>query len=166
MPTHPDSGCAARAAFAALLVLLAGCSSAPPKPRPMPPEVLNPEVTPANVRETICRPDYVAAQQPGAAERRMVERDLLQRTGTDPELAATFVIDEIVPIGLGGNGHERRNLELQTPRGEYGANNRRALARELQKRVCTGKLDLREAQSMMWNDWHGAYREFVPVNER
>src|SRR4051812_31633031 len=158
----PDVGVAAAAAAA---VLAAACGT-PAQPRgPMPTDVLNRAVTPENVESTICRSDFVAALKLSPTELRERERNLMLRTGTDPELAATFVVAEMVPAALGGDPRKPKNLQPLPLRGAANGANKDRLDRRLHFLVCTGKLGLREAQSALWNDWYGAYVQYVPESE-
>jgi hypothetical protein len=154
-----------RPAFGAALslLLLAACSSNPLRsaPRPMTAEMLNPAVTPENVQKTVCVPAYAASVLPSRAELQRIQLDMMQRAGVDQALAASYVLDHRIPVALGGHPTHAANLQLLELRGEYGAQRKQALERQLWLRVCESKMGLREAQAAMYPDWSPAYGLYV-----
>ena len=147
-----------------LVAALSGCGSArkaPAAPVPVPTELLNPAVTPETVQKTICVPAYAASVSPSAAEDRTVTHQLMQRSGNDTALSASFALDRRVPVELGGNPTERANLQLLEWGGEYGMQRKQALVRRLLLNVCEGRMSLRDAQAAIYPDWQPAYARYV-----
>lgn len=65
-------------------------------------------------------------------------------------------IDHLIPLAIGGS-NEIENLWPQRFEGDWNAHHKDRLETELRKRVCHGRLDIREAQTMIARDWTVAY---------
>jgi len=159
-----------RLAFVAAVpwLLLAACSSAPshPAPQPVTAEMLNPAVTPENVQKTVCVPAYAASVLPPEAQLRRLQLEMMQRSGIDQALAASYVLDHRIPVALGGHPTNAANLQLLEQRGERGAQRKQALERRLWLKVCESKMGLGEAQAAIYPDWTAAYSLYVEAQGR
>jgi hypothetical protein len=118
------------------LLTLAGCAHLPvaPSPHPFPPPnptdlpclqtshaciALNPDVTPATIRETICVPGYTQSVRPSTTYTNGVKRKLLSEAGLPETGIGNYELDHIIPLALGGHPRKLSNLMLQPWEGAY-----------------------------------------------
>jgi len=149
------------ALLAAAAALLAGCASKPAPQQGVPPELLNPAVTPQTLQQTVCVPAYAASVTPTAAADRSTMLEMMQRAGIDQALSGTYVLDRRVPVALGGHPTQAGNLQLLEWGGAYGEQRKQALERRLLLMVCEGKLSLGAAQAAIYPDWGPAYGRYI-----
>lgn len=71
-----------------------------------------------------------------------------------------FQIDHLVPLGLGGS-NDARNLWPQPLKPRPGYKEKDVLERYYHEQVCNGKMDLREAQAVMANNWFSGYVKYI-----
>ena len=143
--------------------LLISCSTVSP-PAPVivvPVEVLNPDVRPDTIDQTICVSRYTASVRPATSYTNGVKAKLLRESGTDAANARKYELDHVIPIAVGGHPRNIENLMLQLWDGEDGAKKKDRLERRLQQLVCSKLLGLRDAQAAIWTDWQAAYRRWV-----
>ena len=93
------------------------------------------------------------------------ERDdrIMREYGLPPGPHPDFEIDHLVPLGIGGSDSDA-NLWAEPRRSIEPAFNAEAkdrLEMRLRALVCSGALDVREAQRAVADDWTEAYRRFV-----
>jgi hypothetical protein len=73
------------------------------------PGALNPQVTQATIRHTICRPGWTAAVRPPEAITEAEKRASMRAYG-DAEPIHDYEYDHFVPLELGGATNDSRNL--------------------------------------------------------
>jgi hypothetical protein len=106
------------------------------------PGVLNPEVTQASIRTTICVPGYSRSVRPPSdyTSRLKVEQMLAYGLAGDP---SRYQEDHLISLELGGNPTDPRNLWPEPyPR----ASEVDQLENELHRRICDGSMSLADAQ--------------------
>jgi hypothetical protein len=118
------------------------------------PGLTNPRVTQANITSTICaslwstdeRKRYFPA---GTAAR--VKRRLVTLYGAYAgESVRGYELDHLIPISLGGDPADVRNLWPQQP---PTPNRKDGVERWVRRQVCSGRLGLVTAQQAMARDW-------------
>jgi hypothetical protein len=112
---------------------------------------VNPDVTPDNVDQTICVSGFSHTVRPPWHVTNEIKRKLLVEAGVPPEQAHDFILDHRIPISSGGSPDDPANLILQSK--EEAAEKDRAENRA-HSLICTHRLGLRDAQTMIWRDWH------------
>jgi hypothetical protein len=128
------------------------------KPLPDPactPGALNPEVTPSTVRRTICAPGYSARVRPPRAVTDREKRLSARAYGYTGSFA-TAELDHLVPLGVGGDPNDARNLWLEPnddPRATTNANGKDDVEDTLHDAVCAGRVRLAEAQRAIAANW-------------
>ncbi len=77
-----------------------------------------------------------------------------------PEPSGTYELDHLIPLELGGD-NANANLwpEPASPTPRF--HQKDDLENTMHDLVCSGRLDLREAQHEIATDWYGAYRRYV-----
>jgi hypothetical protein len=134
-------------AAAVLVTVLPRCSGGPATTVvraswSLTPGVLNPEVTQATIRSTICRPGWTRTVRPPVAYTNELKRRGLQQYGLDGSLSG-YQEDHLISLELGGNPDDPRNLWPE-PYPRAAAVDQ--IENDLNHRVCTGSLTLAEAQ--------------------
>jgi hypothetical protein len=106
------------------------------------PGVLNPDVTQATIRSTICRSGWTKTVRPPVEYTNALKRRQLREYGLRGALR-DYQEDHLISLELGGDPRDARNLWPEPyPR----ASKVDALENELNDAVCSGKLSLAEAQ--------------------
>jgi hypothetical protein len=106
------------------------------------PGVLNPDVTQANIRSTICRTGWTATIRPPTSYTNDLKRRQMRQYGETGSLS-DYQEDHLISLELGGNPTDPRNLWPEPyPR----AADVDKIENELNAQVCSGALTLAQAQ--------------------
>ena len=145
-PLTPADAVIALAAVAVAVVLFAhghghGAHSIPADPVRTP-GVLNPDVTQANIRSTICRHGWTDTVRPPTSYTNALKAKQMRRYG-ETGSPSDYQEDHLISLELGGNPTDPRNLWPEPyPR----AADVDRIENELNDQVCSGELTLAEAQ--------------------
>jgi hypothetical protein len=125
--------------------------------------VPDPTLTPGAVRTT----NVALICSTGTRELRTWSRErddfILREYGLPPGPHPQYEIDHLIPLGIGG-ADEDKNLWAEPRRSiepQWNAEAKDRLEWRLRDLVCSGQLDVREAQRAISDDWTDAYRRFV-----
>jgi hypothetical protein len=106
------------------------------------PGVLNPDVTQANIRSTICRRGWTATIRPPTSYTNELKRKQMRQYHESGPLSG-YQEDHLISLELGGDPTDPRNLWPEPyPR----ASQVDQIENELNAEVCGGKLTLAQAQ--------------------
>jgi hypothetical protein len=106
------------------------------------PGVLNPDVTQANIRSTICRHGWTETIRPPTSYTNALKTKQM-RQYRDPGSLSDYQEDHLISLELGGSPTDPRNLWPEPyPR----ASDVDKIENELNGEVCSGQLTLTEAQ--------------------
>jgi hypothetical protein len=106
------------------------------------PGVLNPDVTQANIRSTICRHGWTSTIRPPSSYTDELKRKQMRQYGEAGSLSA-YQEDHLISLELGGSPTDPRNLWPEPyPR----AAEVDTIENELNSDVCSGRLTLAQAQ--------------------
>jgi hypothetical protein len=106
------------------------------------PGVVNPDVTQANIRSTICRRGWTSTIRPPVSYTNELKRKQMRQYGETGPLTG-YQEDHLISLELGGHPTDPRNLWPEPyPR----AREVDAIENELNAQVCQGSLTLAEAQ--------------------
>jgi hypothetical protein len=106
------------------------------------PGVLNPDVTQANIRSTVCRHGWTATIRPPVDYTNALKRRQMRQYGETGSLS-DYQEDHLISLELGGNPTDARNLWPEPyPR----AAEVDKIENELNDEVCSGSLTLAQAQ--------------------
>lgn len=106
------------------------------------PGVLNPDVTQANIRSTICRRGWTETIRPPTSYTNGLKRKQMRQYG-EPGSLSDYQEDHLISLELGGNPTDPRNLWPEPyPR----ASEVDQIENQLNAEVCSGQLTLAEAQ--------------------
>jgi hypothetical protein len=131
------------------------------------PGALNPAVTQANLKQTICRPGgYTRSVRPPKRVTEPEKRALMAAYGNTAPLS-TVQLDHIISLSADGAVNDAANLYPEPDyRGvspdSYYHNPKDKLEERLFELVCRGHMSLARAQAALAHDWPAAYRRYVP----
>lgn len=113
------------------------------------PGALNPNVTQANIKTTICKPGWTATIRPPTAYTNLLKSSQMRDYGeTGPP--SGFEEDHLANLGIGGAPRDPHNLWPQ-PRNDAAAKDVEEV--HLQRAVCAGSITLAQAQQQILRDW-------------
>lgn len=145
----------------ALVSAGASCAADLPDPR-ITPGALNPEVTQANLHETVCVKGYTKKNRPPAYFTNKLKKAQIKQYGylnTDPR---DYEEDHLIALSIGGAARDPLNLWPAPRKTEWGAERKNQLEFVLYRLVCAGDVPLAEAQRAMATNWIEAWRRYVP----
>jgi hypothetical protein len=106
------------------------------------PGVLNPDVTQANIRTTICRQGWTATIRPPVSYTNALKRKQMRQYRETGSMS-DYQEDHLISLEMGGNPTDPRNLWPEPyPR----AAEMDKIENELNSEICDGKLTLAQAQ--------------------
>jgi hypothetical protein len=136
-------------------------TSALPDPR-ITPGAVDPSVTPQNLHATVCVKGYTATVRPDKRVTNRLKREQIRQyrySDTDPR---NYEQDHLIPLSIGGNPSDPRNMWPQPRAGQWTAEQKNDLEFVVYKMVCNGDIDLAQAQEKIARDWTAAYQAWVP----
>lgn len=128
------------------------------------PGALNPAVTPATLRETICRRGgYTRSVRPAERYTEALKRAQIREYGYSDRRLGDYEEDHLISLELGGSPDSPRNLwpEPHHVVGGWGSYAKDRLENRLHWMVCHGQISLSRAQYLISHDWIGAYRKYL-----
>jgi len=127
------------------------------------PGATNPLVNQQNIGTTICRSGYTATIRPTVSYTNKLKKTQLNTTysnygSSDLKL---FEEDHLIPLELGGNPTNVKNLWPEPWTGNQGAHYKDQLENKLKSLVCARTLTLAVAQSAIATNWEVAYQRYI-----
>ncbi|MFC5184383.1 HNH endonuclease signature motif containing protein [Actinomadura harenae] len=124
----------------------------PASTRPDPactPGALNPNVTQANIHQTVCVAGYTKTIRPPVAYTNALKRQQIIEYGYANTSPSAYEEDHFIPLSLGGNPTDPHNLwpEPGNP------NPKDQVEFKLYKALCAGQVQLAPAQQAIAADW-------------
>ena len=114
------------------------------------PGVLNPDVTQANIRSTICRHGWTATIRPPVSYTNALKRKQMRQYGETGSMS-DYQEDHLISLEMGGNPTDPRNLWPEPyPR----AAEMDKIENELNSEICDGKLTLAQGAAARGRDQH------------
>jgi hypothetical protein len=129
------------------------------------PGATNPDVAQGNIRETICNPRWSTKSiRPPTTYTNHLKVEQVREYGYFDANPSDYEEDHLIPLELGGNPTEPKNLwpepfESSIPDG--GARFKDKVEHYLHRQVCAGNLTLEEAQKEITKDWYRVYTTSV-----
>ena len=127
------------------------------------PGAINLTVTQSNIESTICVSGYTKTIRPPASYTTNLKKNQLANSyarygSTDTSL---FEEDHLIPLELGGNPTDPKNLWPEPWSGDSNARIKDKLENALHALVCNGALSLKSAQKAIATNWYTAYLQYV-----
>jgi hypothetical protein len=130
------------------------------------PGATNPNITQGNIRETICNPRWsTKSVRPKAAYTDRLKARQIREYGYSDLRARDYEEDHFIPLELGGNPSDPKNLwpePFETSIRDGGARAKNEVEKYLRAEVCSGALTLEQAQREISEDWYRVYQSSVP----
>lgn len=117
---------------------------------------INPNVTQANIDQTICKSGWTSTIRPSAyytTKLKIQQMDQLGLTGSK----ADYEEDHLISLELGGNPTDPNNLWPEHWAKPWGARDKDRLEDALKDDVCSHRIILKKAQSLISKNWIKAY---------
>ena len=127
------------------------------------PGAIDPRVTQDDIHETICVRGYTRTVRPQEEYTGHLKRRQIREYGYTDRRLRDYEEDHLIPLEIGGNPTDPRNLwpEPRHVLGGWGAKRKDKLENTLHRLVCRGRLPLVQAQREIAGDWIEAYRRYV-----
>lgn len=124
------------------------------------PGARNPAVTQATIGSTICKDGWTKTVRPPASYTDKLKREQMATRGL-PGLPSAWEEDHFLPLEIGGNPTDPRNLWPEPWAGPCGAHAKDRTETLEKSRVCRGEITLAGAQAEMLTDWTAVYRAHI-----
>ncbi|NUR58567.1 MAG: hypothetical protein HOV87_07735 [Catenulispora sp.] len=130
------------------------------RPGPLPdsactPGATNPQVTQANIASTICKSGWTATIRPPASYTNKLKTDGIRAYGYSDTTMSSYEEDHLISLELGGAPSDPKNL---WPEPGGSPNPKDKVENDLNHAVCSGKVQLADAQRAIAGDWTTAER--------
>jgi hypothetical protein len=120
------------------------------------PGAVDPRVSQATIRQTICVSGYTKTVRNVSSSTKAA---VYAEYGILTHLPYSYEVDHIVSLELGGS-NSIANLYPEAYAGALGAHRKDVLENFLHRQVCYGRLKLATAQSLIAHDWVAAYHHY------
>lgn len=119
------------------------------------PGSINPNVTQANIHQTICVSGWTATIRPPTSYTSKLKVEQMKAYGFTDNIA-DHEEDHLIPLSIGGHPTEPKNL---WPQPDAAPNPKDAVESKLKVKVCSGAMPLATAQQRMATDWQTALNQ-------
>jgi hypothetical protein len=131
-----------------------GCHSVNGLPDPIcTPGVADPRVTQANILTTICVSGYTTKVRPSTAYTDALKVQQIKAYGYTDTNLADYEEDHLIPLEIGGNPTDPKNLWPEPRSGAYPATKKDGVENSLHSKVCSGLMTLVAAQVAIARNW-------------
>jgi len=144
--------------------VLAQATQGLPNPQ-ITPGAIDPAVTPQNLQSTVCVKGYTATVRPDKRVTNRLKREQIRQYRYDDTNPRNYEQDHLIPLSIGGNPSDPRNMWPQPRDGAWGADEKNDLEFIAYRLVCNGQLNLKEAQRRIATNWIEAYQAWVPCHQ-
>jgi hypothetical protein len=117
---------------------------------------LNPIVKQSNLEKNVCIPGYTGTIRPPASYTNKLKKQQIKELKLDGTYK-DYEEDHFVPLALGGHPTDPRNLWPEPWEGKWGAHTKDKLETRLHRLLCTGGVNLKQAQTCIKKDWKDCY---------
>ena len=127
------------------------------------PGAVNPNVTQANIRTTICVSGWTATVRPPVSYTNKLKFDQLNsgyNLNGDLNMK-DYEEDHIVPLEVGGNPSSPLNLFPEPRHIKLSAFLKDQLENRIHRLVCSGQLSLKSGQAIFLTNWEKGYSKYV-----
>jgi hypothetical protein len=126
------------------------------------PGVTNQGVTQANIHQTICVSGWTATIRPPASYTNQLKIEGIAEYGFSDTNPKDYEEDHFIPLELGGNPADRKNLwpepyNTAVNGQRMGAHEKDKVENLLKRQVCAGTITLQQAQAQIQGDWYKIY---------
>lgn len=128
------------------------------------PGAINPDVTQASIKTTICVLGWTRTVRPPVSYTSHLKVAQIAAAGYDDVNPRDYEEDHLIPLELGGAPRDPRNLWPQPwhPADGWGAGKKDKLENRLREMVCAGTMTLDDARVAIVTNWEAAFEKYVP----
>ena len=148
----------------ALVFSFPACASDLPVPS-LTSGAINPAVTQANIRKTVCVKGYTKTIRPPAHFTNKLKKQQLKQYGYADRNPKHFEEDHLIALSIGGAPDDPRNLWPEPRNSEWNAEKKDQLEFVMYKMVCRQEISLADAQHAMATNWIAAWKQYVPSHQ-
>lgn len=117
------------------------------------PGVTNPDVTQATIHSTICVSGWTKTVRPPASYTDALKRQQITEYGYSDTNPADYEEDHLIPLEVGGNPTDPRNLWPEPHGGARGSKVKDPVENQFKTAVCSGSMTLDAARAQILADW-------------
>ncbi len=136
-----------------------------PDPR-LTPGAVDPSITQQNIQQTVCVRGYTKTVRPPASYTNKLKKRQIREYGYADRNPKHYEEDHLIPLSIGGNPTDERNLWPEPRNSEWGAAKKDQLEFVLYKMVCSGEIPLTKAQQEISTNWIEAWKRYVPTHQK
>jgi len=114
------------------------------------PGSIDPKVTQANIKNTICKSGYTKTVRPPVSYTEPLKIKLMKAYGIKDSLK-NYELDHLIPLEIGGNPTDVKNL---WPEPHSSSSTKDGLENYLHDQVCSGNMKLEDAQKAIATNWY------------
>jgi hypothetical protein len=127
---------------------------------PTVPGATNPDVTQETIATTICVSGWTKTIRPPASYTTRLKKAQMADLGL-PGTTHDYEEDHLISLEIGGNPTDPANLWPEPWVGEWNAHKKDQLENRLHRMVCSGEMQLVDAQYAITHDWTAAYLKLI-----
>ena len=116
------------------------------------PGAANPDVTQANIQQTICVQGYTKTIRPPVTYTDQVKQERMVAYG-DSDSRKNYELDHLIPLEVGGDPSSSENLWPEPEMPSPGFHEKDAVENYLHEQVCSGHIQLKDAQQQISTNW-------------
>ena len=129
------------------------------------PGAINPDVTQANIQQTVCVKGFTKTIRPPASFTNKLKKRQLRQYDYDDRNPKHYEEDHLIALSIGGAPNDPRNLWPEPRNSEWGASKKDRLEFVMYKMVCAQEISLVDAQHSMATNWIEAWKKYVPSHQ-
>ena len=130
------------------------------------PGAVDPSINQDNIQQTICVRGYTKTMRPPAHYTNGLKKHQIREYGYSDRNPKHYEEDHLIPLSLGGNPTDVRNLWPEPRKSEWGAEKKDQLEFVLYRMVCRGEISLQDAQQAISSNWIDAWNRYVPNHQK
>ena len=130
------------------------------------PGAINPDVRQDNIAVTVCVRGWTKTVRPPAYYTNKLKKSQIREYGYDDTNPRDYEEDHLIPLSVGGNPTDPRNLWPQPRNSEWNAEKKDQLEFAMYKAVCRGEVGLDEARRAFAGNWIEAYKRYGSLLNR
>jgi hypothetical protein len=115
------------------------------------PGVINPKVTQANIKTTICKSGYTTTIRPPTSYTTNLKLAQISLYGYTDKNPSDYEEDHLISLEIGGSPKDPKNLWPEPHSSSFAKDKVENLVR---KRICSGMISLHQGQQMIAHNWN------------
>jgi hypothetical protein len=149
-----------------LLLVTFSCLAADLPDPALTPGAINPDVTQVNISSTVCVRGWTKTVRPPASYTNRLKKFQIRQyryADADPR---DYEEDHLIPLSVGGNPTDLRNLWPEPRKSEWNADRKDELEFAMYMGVCHGEISLDDARRAFATNWIEAYKRYGALLQR